>query len=141
MTRRFVIDSSVTLAWLFDEDASANRIERVLSEADLVAPWLWRLEVVNVILVKERRKLLAAARGTQLLELLEDLAVEVVAEPPSRSLTGLAAAARPHQLTAYDAIYLDLAMREGLPLFTRDNNLRDAATRVGVPLVSAGRGS
>ena|ERR1022692_1311659 len=138
MPQRIVIDASVTLAWLFDENAAAARIEAVLSGADLVAPWLWRLEVVNVILVKERRNLLTVARGTQLLELLEDWAVEAVSEPVSRSLTGLAAVARPHQLTAYDAVYLDLAVSLGLPLFTRDNNLRDAATRIGVPLVTAG---
>lgn len=139
MPRRIVIDSSVTLAWLFDEDSSAARIETVLVATDLVVPWLWRLEVVNTILVKERRKLVTVARGTQLLELLEDLRVETIGEPPSRSLTGLAAAARPHQLTAYDAIYLDLAMSEGLPLFTRDNDLRDAATRVGIPIVTGSR--
>jgi predicted nucleic acid-binding protein len=140
MPSRIVIDSSVTLAWLFDEDKSANRIEPVLAGSDLVAPWLWRLEVVNVILVRERRKLLTAASGTQLLELLEDLDVEIVGEPTSRSLTALAATARPHQLTAYDAVYLELAISQGVPLFTRDNNLRDAASRLGVALVAASRG-
>lgn len=136
MPRRMVIDSSVTLAWLFGEDSSANRIEKVLADAELVAPWLWRLELVNVILVKERRKLLTVARGTQLLELLEDWEVELMGEPPSRNMPSLAAAARPHQLTAYEAVYLEVAMSEGLPLFTRDNNLRDAAKRVGIPLIS-----
>jgi predicted nucleic acid-binding protein len=136
MPRRIVIDSSVTLAWLFDEDKSTRRIEPVLAGSDLVAPWLWRLEVVNVILIRERRKLLTVARGTQLLQLLEDLDVEIVGEPPSRSLTALAAAARPHQLTAYDAVYLDLAISHGLPLFTRDHNLRDAANRLGLILVT-----
>jgi predicted nucleic acid-binding protein len=61
--------------------------------------------------------------------------VEIVAEPPVRSLTGLAAVARPHQLTAYDAAYLDLAVSLALPLFTRDQNLRTAAARVGVQLI------
>jgi predicted nucleic acid-binding protein len=138
--RRFVIDASVTLAWLFDEDSSANRIGAILDGAELVAPWLWRLEVVNVILVRERRKLLSIARGAQLLELLEDWAVEMMGEPPSRSLTGLAAAARPHQLSAYDAIYLDVAMSQGLPLFTGDNNLRNTAVRIGLPLVTSTHG-
>jgi predicted nucleic acid-binding protein len=136
MGSRFVIDASVTLAWLFDEDGSASRIGPVLSEADLVAPALWRLEVVNTILIRERRKLLTVAQGEQLLELVDDWSVEVLGEPSSISLTGLAATARPHQLTAYDAIYLQLAVSLGLPLFTRDKNLRNAAMRVGVPLVT-----
>jgi predicted nucleic acid-binding protein len=139
MSQRFIIDASATLAWLFDEDSAANGIEAVLAGADLVVPWLWRLEVVNVILVKERRKQLTIARGTQLLELLEDWAVEMVAEPSSRNLVGLASMARPYQLTAYDAVYLDLAISQGLPLFTRDSNLREAAIRVGVPLVPEAR--
>lgn len=137
--RRFIIDSSVTLAWLFDEDHSTGRIEAVLKDAELVAPSLWRLEIVNVILVKQRRKLLTVAQGTHLLEVLEDWTVEVLAEPPTRSLTGLAALAQPHQLSAYDAVYLDLALSLGLPLFTRDNNLEAAAMRIGLPLIKLGK--
>jgi predicted nucleic acid-binding protein len=136
MPRQIVIDASVTLAWLFDEAGSARRIGPVLERSDLVAPWLWRLEVVNVLLVKERNKLLTQAQSVNVLELLEDLDVEVVGEPPARTLAGLADVARPHQLTSYDAVYLELAMSLALPLFTRDNNLRDAAKRVGVTLVS-----
>ena len=82
MPRRFIIDASVTLAWLFDEDQSGARIEPVLDGAELVAPALWPLEIVNVILVKERRKLLTEAQGTHLLELLEDWTVEIIGEPP-----------------------------------------------------------
>ena len=136
MQRRFVIDSSVTLAWLFNEDAAGARIEAALAGAELVAPWLWRLEVVNVILIRERRKQLNIAQSTQLLELLQDWAVEIVGDLPSRSLAELAGVARPYQLTAYDAVYLELAVSLGLPLFTRDGNLRDAAVRIGVPLIA-----
>ncbi len=136
--RRFIIDASVTFAWLFEEDKAARRIESMLAGAQPIVPWLWRLEVVNVILVRERRKHLTAAQGAHLLELLEDWDIEVIGKPPVRSLTALASTARPHQLSAYDAIYLDLAVSLGLPLFTRDTNLETAAERIGVELIRPG---
>jgi len=135
MSGRFVIDASATLAWLFDEDQAAAKLEPTLAGADLVAPMLWRLEVVNAILVKERRKILTAAQGTQLLELLQDWSVEVINQPAGQSLSQFASMARPHQLTAYDAAYLDVAMRLNLPLLTRDANLIAAARRVGVTVI------
>jgi len=139
MRQRMVIDASATLAWLFEEGAIGKQIGAILADADRVAPSLWQLEVVNAILVKERRKLLTVERGIQLLELLEDWGVEIIAQPPARALKQLAARARPHQLTAYDAVYLETAIGQGLPLFTRDANLRSAALRVGVPLISETR--
>jgi len=132
---RIVIDASSTLAWLFDEDDSAARAKSILDANALVAPWLWRLEVTNAILVRERRKALAEAQASRLLQLIDELKIDLIAEPTTRTATGLAQTARPHQLTAYDAIYLDLAIRLGVPMFTRDNNLRAAAKRAGIPLV------
>lgn len=133
---RFVVDASVTLAWIFNEENSATAIERIFENALPVVPSLWRLEVVNVILVKERRRQITIAQGTQLLELLEDWNVEVIGLPFTQTLEGLAGFARPYQLSAYDATYLSLAVSLALPLFTLDKNLRDAANRMGVALVA-----
>jgi len=132
---KIVIDASSTLTWLFDEDDSAARAKSILDTHALVAPWLWRLEVTNAILVRERRKALTEAQASRLLQLIDELTIELIGEPTTRTATGLAQTARPHQLSAYDAIYLDLAIRLGVPMFTRDNNLRAAAKRAGVPLV------
>jgi predicted nucleic acid-binding protein len=132
---RIVIDASSTLAWLFDEDDGASRVKSVLETSGLVAPWLWRLEVTNAILVRERRKALTEAQASRLLQLIDELTIDLIGEPTTRTATGLAQIARPHQLSAYDATYLDLAIRLGLPLFTLDNNLRAAAKRAGVALV------
>jgi predicted nucleic acid-binding protein len=132
---RIVIDASATLGWLFDEDRAAARLKPVLDASELVAPWLWRLEVVNAILVRQRRKVLTEAQSSRLLQLIDELTIDFIGEPATRSAASLAQAARPHQLTAYDAVYLDLAIRLGLPLLTRDNNLRKACERVGVKLV------
>ena|ERR1019366_6599272 len=135
---RIIVDASITLSWLFEEDAAPAKVKRILERSELVAPWLWRLEVTNAVLVRERRKLLAAAQAIRLLQLIDELTIELVPEPAVRTASGLAQTARPHQLSAYDAIYLDLAIRLGLPLFTRDANLRATANRVGVSIVKEG---
>ena len=132
----FVIDASMTLAWLLNEEGLAARIRPKLAHAQLVAPWLWRLEVVNVLLRLERQKRLTQADSTLLMEALGALDVQIRPEPQTRTLTGLAQTARPHQLSAYDAVYLDLAVTTGLGLFTNDANLKHAAKRVGVKLIS-----
>lgn len=136
---RIIIDASITLAWLFGEGAGAARVKPVLDRSELVAPWLWRLEVTNAVLVRERRKVLTEAQAFRLLALLDELTIDLAPEPLVRSASGLAQTARPYQLSAYDAVYLDLAIRLGLPLFTRDANLRAAAVRVGVSLTNEQR--
>ena len=136
---RIIIDASTTLAWLFDEDAGAAQVGNVLETSELVAPWLWRLEVTNAILVRQRRKLLTEAQSFRLLYLIDELTIDLIGEPATRTATTLAEIARPHQLSAYDAVYLELAIRLGLPLFTRDGNLRAAAAHVGVKLVGQGK--
>lgn len=132
---RCLIDASVTLAWLFDESGRGAALDRQLKPLQLVAPWLWRLEVVNAVVARERRRQITEVQGIRLLSTLECVAVEVVPEPATRTLNGLAQTARPHQLTAYDAVYLDLAISLGLPLLTDDMNLRAAALRIGMELI------
>ena len=137
---RIVVDASITIAWLFEEDAGTAKLKRVLERSELIAPWLWRLEVTNAVLVRERRKVLTEAQSFRLLQLIDELPIELAVEPALRTASGLAQTARPHQLSSYDAVYLDLAIRLGLSLFTRDKNLRAAASRVGVSLVKEGTG-
>ncbi len=130
-----VIDASITIAWIFDEDGRGGALDKLLRPMNLAAPWLWRLEVANAILVRERRKDLSQAQGMQFLQALESLEIEVLDEPANRSLSQLAQLARPHQLGAYDAVYLDLAISLNLPLFTGDRNLQHACNRTGVKLI------
>jgi predicted nucleic acid-binding protein len=134
-----VFDASVTLAWVFDEGGRGAALDRQIAKFDLVAPWLWRLEVVNAVLVRERRQAMSESQGCRLLLAIESLEIEVVGEPVSRTLVSLAHTARPHQLAAYDAVYLDRAVSLGLPLLCDDGNLRSAAQRVGVPLIESAR--
>lgn len=134
--RRIVVDASATLAWLFDEYDATPWLEQCLSSTDIAAPSLWRLEVVNAIIVKERRRQITDLHGDQFLEALDGLSVSII---PSNDqpLLDLARLARRYQLTSYDAAYLDLAQSMGASLLTFDRNLMLAAKRMRVPLVSA----
>lgn len=131
-----VVDASATLTWLFGEGNPAAWLEANLSSMELSAPALWRLEVVNAIVVKERRKQITESQGNQFLEILDALPIVIAQSQNQQSLPDLAKLARVHQLTAYDAAYLDLARSEQASLLTLDVNLIDAARRINVPLVA-----
>ncbi|MEO6811114.1 MAG: type II toxin-antitoxin system VapC family toxin, partial [Isosphaeraceae bacterium] len=132
----FVLDCSVTMAWCFDDEATAytNSVRDQLTDGRAVVPSLWPLEVVNATLVGERRKRLDEARGQRFLTLLDALPIIVDDETVHRAFGEIAHLARAHQLSAYDAAYLELAMRLGLPLATLDSKLKAAAQAVGVSL-------
>lgn len=133
--RSFVLDASATLAWCFDEDGLGSSLASIIADATPIAPWLWRLEMANAIVVKERRKVLSVADGARLLELIDALGVMIVGEPSTRTLASIAALARRHQLSAYDAVYLDLAISASRPLLTTDDALRKAAERERVEVI------
>jgi len=101
----------------------------------LVAPSLWRLDVVNAVLKKERQRLISEADGNAFLRALDGLGVEVVEQPINRTLEQLAVA-RPHQLTSYDAAYLELALGRNAKLLSLDSNLLNAAARLGVFVIA-----
>ncbi len=129
-----VLDCSVAVAWCFEDEASPETdaiLERVRDEGALV-PALWHLELGNVLVQTERRKRLTAADTTTRLELIADLPIVADDETPTRALREVLTLARAEGLTTYDAAYLELAMRKGLPLATKDPTLRDAAKRSGV---------
>jgi len=136
MADRLVLDASAALHWLFDESPDAQRLEDVLRDAHVVVPWLWRLEVVNAVVVRERRGLLKAEQGQHLLEIMDDWTVEVIGDSPADSLKHLANVARQHQLSAYDTAYLLLAASLGLPLLSTDQKLMAAAEQHGVARVA-----
>ena len=97
-----------------------------------MVPALWPLEVGNVLAVAERRRVLTGAEVVRFLGLLASLPILVDGPPHIPDLHLLLALAREHRLSAYDAAYLHLAMRERLPLASRDRRLRAAARAVGV---------
>lgn len=131
----FVLDASVTMAWCFEDEARAETealLDR-LARGEAVVPTLWVVEVVNVLLQAERRGRLSEAQAERFLGLLQQLPIRVdeAARLPAEALL---AGGRRHGLSAYDAAYLALAERLGLPLATLDLRLREAAERAGVAL-------
>jgi predicted nucleic acid-binding protein len=132
----FVLDASVTLAWCFEDEGGeyAERVLGALRTSEAVAASIWPLEVANGLAVAERRGRLDAGVAAQFMELV--LALPIAVDPSSRA-SGLRAAhrlARARGLSAYDAAYLELALRQGIPLATLDARLREAAAAEGVQL-------
>ena len=98
-------------------------------------PAIWPLEIANAVLAAERKRRLETADGVRFLDLLQSLFVEVDAFTAAKALGETLRIAREGNLSSYDAAYLELAMREGLPLATLDEALRRAAQRAGVKIV------
>lgn len=132
----FVLDASIAACWVFDDEdhpIAAAALERIRHD-EAVAPSLWWFEVRNTLIVGERRGRLTEAATTAFLRELSRFGVLLDHAPEELAILALA---RQHRLTIYDASYLELAQREGLPLATLDAALRKAAVALGVGLVEA----
>ena len=131
----FVLDASVTLAWAFEDEGGeyALGVLARLETEEACTSALWPLEISNGLLVAERHGRMDPAESARFTRLL--LALPVVVEPAGRrgifEQTRILAQRR--QLSAYDAHYLELAIRQGIPLATLDQGLRQAARAEGVP--------
>jgi predicted nucleic acid-binding protein len=130
----FVLDGSITVAWFFEDETNtyAESVEDALARAAAVVPALWPLEVANALLVGERRKRTTEAKVTQFLALVTSLPIAIDDETAARAWQESLQLARAHHLSVYDAAYLELALRRGLPLATLDDPLKAAATAIGV---------
>jgi predicted nucleic acid-binding protein len=134
----FVLDNSVAMVWGFDDEADpyAEAVLDLMPTARAHVPALWPLEVANVLLVGERRRRITPADTAKFLSLLGTFPIVVDDETSARAWNDSLALARAQKLSVYDAAYLELAMRRGLPLATLDDKLNVAAAAVGVPLHS-----
>jgi predicted nucleic acid-binding protein len=131
-----VIDSSVAIAWCFpdEQDDYSQCVLDALSSERAIVPDLWHLEVANTLLVGERRKRSTQANTVTWLGFLASLPITADEETTAHAFTDTLNLAREHSLSSYDAAYLELAMRRGLPLATLDEKLKVAAQAVGVSL-------
>ena len=137
MSAAFVVDCSIAMAWLFHDEATpktAALLDRLAGETALVPAW-WFIEIANVIAIAERKGLITPIQSDAFITDLSKLGIERDDEASARAFTHLLALCRTHRLTSYDAIYLDLAIRRGLPLATLDADLRKAAKKLGVGLL------
>lgn len=135
MSQRVVIDASIALAWVHPAQATQatdELLEEVGRGTRVVVPALWKVEVANALLVLERRKKLRRDERIEALATLQALNASVDEEGHRFAFTTVPELAVTHGLSAYDASYLELALRERLPLGTKDEPLRQAASRAGV---------
>ena len=135
MNAAFVVDASIAFAWVYPGQASAETdrmLEEVETGAAVVVPSLWFLEVANALLAAQRRKLLAASERRTALEKLSRLTFTVDEESSRSAFRKTSELAEKYGLSVYDAAYLETALSRRLPLASRDQVLRKAATQCGL---------
>ena len=132
-----VLDVSLSCAWCFADEATAESwaILELLQTGQAQVPALWLWETANVLVQAERRGRISPAAIRTFLGLLEGLPISVDQPSTASAWHDTLALARSHRLTSYDAAYLELALRRGLPLASRDQALQAAARAEGVPLL------
>ena len=135
----FLLDCSVTMSWCFEseKDSYSEWLFSILDTVEtILVPGIWALEVVNVLVVGERRKRLSQSESTQFLGLLDRLPIEVDTRSSELAMSEVLSIARISGTSAYDASYLELAMRKNLPLATLDGGLTRAAMELGVRVMA-----
>ena len=135
-TNAFILDGSVTMVWGFDDEANtyAEAILDKMPDLQAHVPSLWPLEVANVLIIGERRKRITSADAARFLAILSAFPIAVDDQTVAHAWSDTMHLARAHNLSAYDASYLELAIRLGLPLAALDGKLKTAAQATGVPL-------
>jgi len=106
----------------------------MIDGASVVVPVVWRLEMVNALVVAERRKIISPAKSMAFLHDLLKFTITIDVDGLNQVFTSVVDLARLYQRSAYDASYLELSKRLGLPLATKDEPLRKAALEVGIML-------
>ncbi len=136
---RFVLDNSVAMRWLLmstkkSDQSRAELILKSLVEGEAIVPHLWHLEATNVLLAAEKREELDTGEVERFIAQLEKLPILVDPLTAHQAFNRTLNLARAYNLSSYDAAYLELALREGIPLATLDTGLTTAAKKVDVPI-------
>lgn len=135
----FVLDASVALLWLVPETnpAGGNYARAALmalKESQAIVPSLFALEAANVVAKVESKGVVTEADSQRFVALLGRLDIVTDQATAIHALGDTLNLARRHRLSAYDAAYLELALRTGLPLATLDADLMKAASTAGMPI-------
>lgn len=133
----FVLDASLAMAWCFESEANpyTKTILTQMGQGGIAwVPVVWKLEVLNALLKATRQRRLSVSRAEEFLAQIQDFAIEFDDRSSAKSDIEFFQLASKHQLSSYDATYLELAMRRKLPLATQDSNLILAAKATAVPL-------
>jgi predicted nucleic acid-binding protein len=134
-----VLDASVAMRWLLPSESEndqkyAHAVLNALVDKQVVVPHLWHLEVASVLLAAEKRGDISVAISESFISQLHKLPVSIDGCTANQACARTLTLARNYSLSTYDAAYLELAIREGLPLSTLDKALRKACRKVGVAL-------
>ena len=128
----------MALAWCFPDEASeyADRVLVALEGRPVLVPSVWALEITNAVVVAERRKRVSQPEVRRFVELVSGLTINEMSLPVAASVGNILPLAREYGLSAYDASYLDVAIRYGAPLATLDSGLEKAGRKAGVEILS-----
>lgn len=131
----FVLDCSVTMAWCFEDESNeyTDSILENLRDATAIVPTIWPLEVANVLLSSKRKKRITAVQLASFMDALSALPIVVDSSTTTRAMHSTFTLADQLSLTIYDAAYLELAVREEIPLLTLDVELIKAAKKLHIP--------
>lgn len=126
-----ILDASALIGWIMPDEAGIDLEPLIARGEPLLAPWLIWVELRNILIVSERRGRLPAGMGDQIADAVDALQIQLDSSASSAVVMDLA---RRHGLTAYDALYLETALRYGAMLATLDGKLRAAAVAEAVAL-------
>jgi predicted nucleic acid-binding protein len=133
----FVLDSSVALAWALPRQQTTRTKALLAQTTDhgALTTSLWPIEVANVLMIYERRGQMTTAQRMSAVGFYTSLPIEIDDQTTVRAWSSAFELALAHKLTLYDAGYLELSLRTGLPLATLDQDLSRAASSCGVPVL------
>ena len=134
----FVLDCSVTIAWVLRDDSMNEKADLILSMFEgkqAKVPTIWSLEVANVLCLAERQKKITTLEVAEFKEFLFELPIHIDHDTSLKAMGSIYTLAKTEQLTTYDAAYLEIAIRENIPLATFDKALKNAARKNGVALL------
>jgi predicted nucleic acid-binding protein len=134
-----VVDASLVLNWVLHDEQSpqSDRLFDLVAREGGIVPSLWRLEIANALQVAMRRNRIDQAYRETTIQTLQRLPIEIDQETDAHAWTTTLRLSDRHRIAVYDAAYLDLALRRGLPLATRDQDLVRAARESGVTVLPA----
>lgn len=134
-----VVDASVALAWCFPDEVSkyADSVLLAIENQNIIVPAIWPVEITNALLVGERRKRIRQPDVRRFVELLKGLDVTVETLSVADSIRNIFPLAQDYRLSAYDAAYLDVAVRHEVTLATLDADLHRAANAMGIAIFKA----
>jgi predicted nucleic acid-binding protein len=130
------IDASVALAWCFPDEASnyADSVLLAVENLTVIVPTIWAVEITNALLVGERRKRIRQPEIRRYVDLLKGLSIVEERQRFSETVSNVLPLAREYDLSAYDAAYLDVAVRHEIPLATLDGAMQKACTAAGIEI-------